>query len=258
MAGVVVFRLEAPIAAFGEIAVGVHRGTHRRPSVSGILGLVSAALGLPRDAPEHEALARHWRVATRLDGLGAPLADFHTAQTPPERKGRRFATRRDELADPLDLATIISRRDHWTDAAFTVAMWPNGDPASAPDAEMIAKAMSRPRWTPYAGRRACALSRPLAARVVQAETLSQAFEAWDTAERAARARAGWNAHTVGDALAVDESFAPGGDLAAAFEGLVAERREFRPDRLVSRARWQFDMRTEVLAHGAARASGPTP
>lgn len=258
MADVIVFRLEAPIAAFGDIAVGVQRGTHRRPSATGVLGLVGAALGLARDCADHERLANQWRVATRMDGLGAPLADFHTAQAPPQRKGHRFATRRSELADARKLSTVVSRRDHWTDAAFTIALWPGGDPPDAPDAHAIAAALARPRWALYAGRRACPLSRPVCARVVRADTLQQAFAAWDAQERAARARAGWDAHAAGSTFAVDASFAPGGALARAFDALAVERRETRQDELVNRRRWQFAPRQEALARGLTPQTEATP
>lgn len=258
MADVVVFRLEAPIASFGELAIGEHRGSHRRPTASGVLGLVAAALGLPREAPEHETLTRRWRVAARLDGLGAPIADYHTAQAAPQRKGRRFATRKAELADKNDLGTVVSRRDYWTDAAFTVALWPGEDMQDGPDARAIAEALARPRWTLYAGRRACPLSRPLAARVVSAQTLREAFAAWDAAEKEARRRAGLRDHREGEDFAMDESFAPGGALGAAFAGFALERIETRADRLLSRKRWQFEPRREARARCEPQQEGTTP
>lgn len=263
MADVVVFRLEAPIASFGDLAVGERRTSHRRPAASAILGLVAAALGIGRADPGHDALAAGWRIALRTDRLGAPLADFHTAQTPPQRRGRGYATRADELAEKTDLATIVSRRDHWTDAAFTVALWPSPEPTAGPDATAIAAALHRPVWAPFAGRRACPLSRPLAPRVIAAATVTAAFSAWDAAEATARACAearglALPAHRVGDVYALDEDFDADRPLAAAGAGLTPDRREIRRDRLVSRARWQYEPRGEILARAATDTTTGAP
>jgi CRISPR system Cascade subunit CasD len=241
MAAVVVFRLEAALAAFGDLAVGENWLTHRRPGASMALGLVAAALGIPRDAPDHARLAADWKLAVREDRAGAPLADYHTAQAPPQRRGRRFATRREELADANDLATVISRRDYVTDAAFTIALWPMAD--AELDPQRIADALRRPVWTPYAGRRSC----PLAARVIDAETLIEAFQTFDASEHAARA-----AHPdlptfyTGDVYAYDEAFGPGGPLEVAAAGLAPRMRERRRDMPLDRQRWQFGLRTEIV------------
>lgn len=261
MADVVVFRLEAPIAAFGDLTVGERRSSHRRPSASAILGLVASALGIGRTDPGHEALAARWRIALRADHLGAPLADFHTAQTPPQKRGRGYATRAAELAVKTDLATIVSRRDHWTDAAFTVALWPSAEPTDSPDAIAIAAALARPVWAPFAGRRACPLSRPLEARVIAADTVVAAFAGWDAAEAAARARAeaeglALPTHRVGTTYALDDDFGVGGPLASAAADLASDRREIRRDRLVSRARWQYEPRGEILARAATTTEVP--
>ena len=229
MVDVVLFCLDAPIAAFGDLAVGERRGTHRRPAFSAIIGFVAGALGLTRDALGHEALAAGLALAVRCDGLGAPLADFHTAQTPPQRRGRRYATRREELAVKAELGTIISRRDYWTDAAFTILLWPRDE---APTAEVLAAALNRPKYAGFVGRRACPLGAPPAAKVVSADTVSGAFDAYD-ALLPARVR--------GDEFAFDSILAP------VLGALVETRRETRRDLLVSRARWQFAPRAEGLA-----------
>ena len=48
------------------------------------------------------------------------LADYHTAQVPPARRGRVFRTRREELS-ASDLGTILSRRDYHVDLVVFVA-----------------------------------------------------------------------------------------------------------------------------------------
>ncbi|NLH82473.1 MAG: type I-E CRISPR-associated protein Cas5/CasD [Phyllobacteriaceae bacterium] len=258
MAHVVVFRLEAPIAAFGDLAIGERRTSDRRPAASAVLGMLAAALGIGRDDPRQADLAAAWRIVTRVDALGAPLADFHTAQAPPRRRGRGFATRADELADPLDLATIVSRRDYWTDAAFTVLLWPADGLGDRVTAETLVAALTRPVWALYVGRRACPPSRPLAPRAIDAATVVEAFTGWDEAEGRDRVRAKEDGcvlprHAVGDVsrrdgLALDADFDDGRPLHPAFAGLEVDRRDTRRDRAVDRRQWLFEPRDEILAH----------
>ncbi len=255
MAHAVVFRLEAPIAAFGDLAVGERRGSRRRPTASAIFGLLACALGIGRDGPGHETLAADWRVALRADRLGAPLADFQTAQTPPQKKGRTFATRRDELADRLDLGTIVSRRDHFTDAAFTVVLWPADGEGRAGDAAEIAAALNRPCWALYVGRRACPPSRPLAAIDVDAASLAAAFDAFDAGDaeahaRATAAKAPLPAPARGDVFAIDAAFVEA-PLTAASIDFEPYARETVRDAVVDRPRRQFRAREELLARRRA-------
>ena len=100
--------LAAPIGAMGALAVGERRGTWDRPGRSAVLGLVAACLGIEReDEDAHQALETGYGLALRVERLGPVLADYHTAQVPPARRGRVFRTRREELAAP-DLGTIGS------------------------------------------------------------------------------------------------------------------------------------------------------
>jgi CRISPR system Cascade subunit CasD len=105
------FVLAGPLGAFGSLTVGERRETWDRPGRSAVLGLVAACLGVEReDEDAHQALETGYGMALRIERMGPLLADYHTAQTAPQRKGRTFRTRREELATP-DLYTILSRRD---------------------------------------------------------------------------------------------------------------------------------------------------
>ena len=120
-----VFTLYAPMGSFGEIAVGERRMSWARPGRSAILGLVAAALGIERGLMMRrtERLEAGLYYAVRTDAPGQPLIDWHTAQTPKARKGRSFATRREELESD-DLNTVLSTREWRTDTCFTVVLWP--------------------------------------------------------------------------------------------------------------------------------------
>ena len=117
------FALAAPLAAMGDIAVGERRGGWDRPGRSAVLGLVAACLGLTReDEAAHAALESGYGLALCRQRLGPLLADYHTAQVPPRQRGRRFATRAEELA-AQDFETILSRRDYRTDFLVLGALW---------------------------------------------------------------------------------------------------------------------------------------
>ncbi len=252
MPELVVFRLVASIAAFGDIAVGERRGVWSWPSHSAVTGLLASALGIARADPGHEELAAGFDLAIRTDAPGTPLADFQTAQAPPQRRGRRFATRREEVADEDDLGTVISRRDYLSDVRFTLLLWPTDKPSHPSQA--LVDALNRPRFAPFAGRRSCPLSAPMAARTVTAETIIEAFAAYDAmtaSHRAFLAERGLIDRPFPDII-VDAALAPRIGV-----GPFQSRDEIRRDRLVSRARWQFEPRTERIYH-QSRELGARP
>ena len=85
--GYLLFTLYAPMASFGEIAVGERRMSWSRPARSAIMGLVAAALGIDRtDQETHQNLERGLFYAVRTDMPGHPFMDFHTAQVPKSKK----------------------------------------------------------------------------------------------------------------------------------------------------------------------------
>lgn len=112
------FQLAAPIGAFGSVAVGERRPTERRPSHSGLIGLIGASLGMVRRDPSQEALARSYAFATRRDNIGSVVGDFHTTQAPSTRKGVTWNTRRNELTG--DVNTVLSQRDYVMGLSFTI------------------------------------------------------------------------------------------------------------------------------------------
>ena len=87
------FTYYAPMMAMGEIAPGERRMAFSRPARSAVLGLVAAALGLRRDDRAHADLERGLGYAVRTDSAGRPFTDYHTAQTPQQRRGRHSDVR---------------------------------------------------------------------------------------------------------------------------------------------------------------------
>lgn len=232
-----VFRLYGPMASWGDVAVGEVRPSYTHPSKSAVLGMVAAALGIDRDEEEkHRALAAGYGFAIRVDSMGVPLVDYHTAQVPPSGTGRNrrvFSTRRDELytLPRYALNTILSRRDYRMDALATVAFWART--ATPPHSfEEICGALERPAYLLYLGRKSCPLALPVEGQVVTASSVRDAFDAAEFSQL--------------EALRHLRTSGPPGlyweDGADA--GVTAHQTFERRDVPLSRRRWQFETRRE--------------
>jgi CRISPR system Cascade subunit CasD len=233
-----VFLLYAPLGAMGGIAVGERRAGFDRPGKSAILGLVAAALGLDRsDEEAHVALAGGYGLGLGEIAAGRLLSDYHTTQAPPQRKGRRFDTRREELAVD-DLGTILSIREYRTEPAYLVVLWARN--ASRWPLGQFAEALMRPQFHLYFGRKACPLGAPLDPRVVQAEDCGSAIRTY-IANRTPEQTEFLRPLNLGGSPSV-----LGLDLDGATSHAARMRIERRRDALESRKRWQFGLRSELI------------
>lgn len=244
MPGFLTFHLVAPMASFGAIAVGERRPGWDRPARSAVLGLIGACLGVKRDdEPGQQALASDYHLALLCHAPGLLLADYHTAQMPSAKRGRRFATRAQELAAP-DLNTVLSRRDYRTGAWHLGAVWPKTEhPRWSLD--QLAAAMSRPVFVPSLGRKSCPLGLPLAPRIADAADPVAALTDRHAAApsdimvlRATLATHPAPLTVTLDADLIDPDTAP----------MVQSRR----DQPLSRMRWQFDLRREAVLPAVSR------
>lgn len=223
------FRLYAPLAAWGDIAVGEVRPSFERPSRSAVLGLVAAALGIRRDREDQlRALDDAYGYAVAVQAQGVPLRDYHTVQRPPQRRGADYATRRAELsALPRDaLATTLSYRDYWQDAVYFACLWSRRDNPPY-TLEHLAAALKAPHFALYLGRKSCPPALPLAPCVITAEGVAQALRGAAFPDNA------W-LPKVDDWATVYSEQPPGGDC----------QQLRRRDRSLSRRRWQFAEREE--------------
>jgi CRISPR system Cascade subunit CasD len=230
-----VFQLYGPLSTWGDIAVGEVRPGVIRPSKSAVLGLVAASLGLRRDQEdEQRKLADGYGFAVRVDQSGTPMTDYHTIQVPPssEVKKRGMHTRKDELgADVLE--TILSSRDYRMDAVSTVVLWARQE-APYP-LEQLARALAEPCFVPYLGRKSCPLALPVQAQVIQAESIRLALE------KTSFSSGEWIGTFSGaerKALYWDKDGNAGLDPQHDFTAR---------DAVISRKRWQFDVRHEYHA-----------
>ena len=224
------FKLQAPLAAWGDVAVGQFRGTRDAPGNAALVGLLGAALGVLRsDEPAHAALRDGYGFAVGTVAPGQLLRDYHTAQVPgrSDLKGRPHRTRRDELSVPKhQLNTILSTRDYRQNAAWAVAV--QAQPNAPHRLDALAQALREPRFVLYIGRKCCPPAAPLAPVVSDAESAHAALVAYLAAA---------------DPPAALRSLAWADGVQA---GLTAHLSTPRKDRLIRRRGWQFGDRTEHL------------
>jgi CRISPR system Cascade subunit CasD len=233
MADYLVFHLYGPLAAWGDIAVGEYRPSFAHPSKSAIIGLLAAALGIRRDEEERQKdLSEACSYAVRLDAMGTLLRDYHTIQVPSSGTGRNrrtFYTRRTELAGEA-LNTILSSRDYYCDAVYTVAITlTNGGPYSV---QQWADALVKPVFTLYLGRKSCPLAFPLSPQVIAADSVKDAMTKSPVPEE------------LRDLIREKSSLVYWeGELG----GYAQEQIITRRDVPLSRKRWQFGERKENFA-----------
>ena len=244
-----VFRMYGPMASWGEIAVGESRHSAGYPGKSAITGLLGAALGIGRsDDTEQHALANGYALAVKMSVSGALLTDYHTTQVPDSTGKFRYRTRRDELVTGKDrLGTILSSREYFTDSVAIVAV--RAVDQAAWSLEQLQKALLKPKFHLYLGRKACPLAAPLQPQIVDAEGFLAAFDDY-VAKPLLQSRQEWvndNRYLKPDATC---HYYWQGDVADfADQETVPQQavhKLVRHDQPLSRQRWQFQPRTENL------------
>ena len=225
------FQLQAPLASWGDVAVGQFRGSRDAPGNAALVGLLGAALGVLRsDESAHAAMRDGYGFAVGTVAAGQLLRDYHTAQVPgrSDLKDRPHRTRRDELNVPKHkLNTILSTRDYRQNAAWAVAV--QALPGAPHSLGELVQALREPRFVLYLGRKCCPPAAPLAPQLLEADSAHAALVAYLAAA---------------DPPATLRSLAWADGVAA---GLPAHLSMPRKDRLIRRHGWQFGDRNENLA-----------
>jgi CRISPR system Cascade subunit CasD len=152
----VLLRLEGPLQSWGTRSRFAERDTETEPSKSGVLGLVGAALGMPRDDVGLLARIARCRAGVRVDREGTLLRDYHTVG------GGTFRGEPHSVFDAK--GTVLSSRHYLQGASFLVAL--GYEDASL--AMRIDEAVGAPKWPLALGRRACPPSLPVRAGLVSA------------------------------------------------------------------------------------------
>jgi CRISPR system Cascade subunit CasD len=146
-----IFRLVGPMQSWGISSRFSIRDTGTEPSKSGVIGLVCAALGKPRDEStvenaEFRQLA-NLKMGVRVDREGVMKMDYHTAQNFVRADGKKAK----------ENETILSWRYYLSDACFVVAL--AGDDAAL--LQRINARLKAPHWQLSLGRKAFLPSLPI-------------------------------------------------------------------------------------------------
>lgn len=245
-----IFQLQAPLASWGEVAVGEYRPSSEYPSQSAIRGLLGAAFGVDRSNDAMQTLLRTgYRLAIGVLSQGRLLRDYHTAQVPSrtDLKNRPRATRKDELSLPkTDLNTILSSRDYRQDAAALVAIQTM---ENAPYSLIqLAEALKKPKFVLYLGRKSCPVAAPLYPRILSAANINTAFTDYQR-QLADLWQQQLPKHTESNNLSVHK-IAWADDFGENDLSTIGAKRNLsiiRKDQVITRQGWQFSDRNEHIA-----------
>ena len=157
MDSTLLFRVEGPMQSWGTQSRFSHRDTGHEPSKSGIIGLVCAALGKPREERPDDGFPtlRQLTALTmgvRVDREGRVEHDYHTAQ-----KILKAGAKNPEKPGKSDIKdTELSNRFYLADASFLVVL--HGETSLL---EHLAAQLRNPVWPLFLGRRAFPPAKPL-------------------------------------------------------------------------------------------------
>lgn len=177
--------LDSPLQSWGDASQFQRRTTGSHPTKSGVVGLVAAALGIDRKAPDEAAqiapLAaleftsmRIPRPHPRRAGRELPvlrLEDYHTIGggfDEHDPRGRLSIPRKAERGGVF--GTVVTRRTYLQQARFIVFL--EGDRLTL---DRIAAALVNPVWGVWLGRKSCVPAVPLVPLI--AETRAAALTA---------------------------------------------------------------------------------
>lgn len=125
-----VLNLSGPLQSWGVGSRFSRRSTQTEPSKSGVLGLLAAAQGRPREASLDDLAALS--LAVRVDMPGELVEDFHTARAPHSQSSN------------------LSWRHYRSDAAYVAAVTGNDELVVG-----LSDALREPKFPLYMGRRSC-------------------------------------------------------------------------------------------------------
>jgi len=147
MTTTLLLRLAGPMQSWGTQSRFRDRDTGREPSKSGVIGLLCAALGRPREAPVDDLAAL--RMGVRVENPGVVQRDYQTAGGT-HLKGARYGVAHTD-GSPGKFAAISSRA-YLADASFLVGL-----EAATPDQVALLRtvdaALAAPVWPLFLGRK---------------------------------------------------------------------------------------------------------
>lgn len=141
-------RLAGPMQSWGVQSRFVYRDTGLEPSKSGVIGLLCAALGRPREAPVDDLASL--RIGVRVDREGVMQTDYHTAGGTHRHADARYGVARFDGSRP---DTLQSWRRYLADADFLVGLEAQNE-AQLGLLRTLDAAVAQPVWPLFLGRKA--------------------------------------------------------------------------------------------------------
>lgn len=150
--------LDGPLQSWGFSSRFQRRTTGLHPTKSGVIGMICAAMGLPKGSDEN-AIAD--LASLRMTSIAIPrwslpvlrLLDFHTVQGTRKASGK---------IDPD--ATVITTREYLLDARFGVIFVGPKELL-----QRVETAMNDPVWGVWLGRKACIPAQPISRGIFDSE-----------------------------------------------------------------------------------------
>jgi CRISPR system Cascade subunit CasD len=139
MKSTLLIQLAAPLQAWGESARFNLRPTQSTPTKSGVLGMVCAAMGIPRSDDKTLLKLNDLKFGVRIDRPGRLLIDFQTISQVVNAEGKI----------PQD--TTPTDRHYLADAVFLAGL----ESEDRSQLKEIHDALLKPRWLLCLGRKSC-------------------------------------------------------------------------------------------------------
>lgn len=153
MSGTLLLRLVGPMQSWGSQSRFDQRDTGLEPTKSGVLGLVCAAIGIPRgDDAALAELASLW-MGLRVDREGVVCRDYQTVGGGKWPGEKRYGVIKADGSAP---ETVVSTRYYLADAGFLVALG-----GARGVLERVQVALTSPVWPLCLGRKAFPPSEPV-------------------------------------------------------------------------------------------------
>lgn len=182
---VLMLRLAGALQSWGDRSTFNRRDTRPEPTRSGVIGLLAAAAGRPREASLHDLL--DLRLGVRVDQAGTLLRDYHTVSDYRGRPLPQAGVSAKGKQKPTSPAkhTHVTQRFYLQDAVFVTAI--TGPAAMV---ESLADAVAHPAFPLALGRRSCVPTQPIFL-ALRTGTLEEVLreEPWQVSERAREAYA---------------------------------------------------------------------
>jgi CRISPR system Cascade subunit CasD len=202
-------RLAGPQQAWGTQSRFTHRDSGREPSKSGVIGLLCAALGKPREENDSQAYPTLAQLAVLRMGVrvlreGVVMRDYHTAGGG-KWLGKRYGVYKFDGSPP---DTVVSERYYLADADFLVGL----ESETSALLQRLDNALAHPQWQIFLGRKSFVPSWPLRlpADGLKNQPLEEALRTYQTAHKHGRSRLVIETREVSNEVRLDVplSFSP--------------------------------------------------